>query len=42
MISVSPDIRIGNNELMMTEIDECVAVERAKMSYAETEGATHG
>ena len=42
VVSVSPEIAIGDSVFVMAESGECAAVGRAKMSYAETKGATRG
>ncbi len=42
VVSVSPEISVGDSVFVMSESGECVAVGRAKMSYAETVGATRG
>ncbi|MDO5845655.1 MAG: phosphoadenosine phosphosulfate reductase family protein [Methanocorpusculum sp.] len=39
---VSPDIAAGDSVFVLAENGECVAVGRAKMSYAETVGAERG
>ncbi|HJK43965.1 MAG TPA: phosphoadenosine phosphosulfate reductase, partial [Methanocorpusculum sp.] len=42
VVSVSPEISVGDSVFVMAENGECVAVGRAKMSYEETKEATRG
>lgn len=42
VISVSPDIAVGDSVFVLSEDGTCAAVGRAKMSYAETIGASRG
>lgn len=42
VVSVSLEIAIGDSVFVMAEGGECVAVGRAKMSYAEAKGTTRG
>lgn len=42
VISVTPDILVGDGVFVISELGECVAVGRAKMSYEETVGTTRG